>query len=234
MSEGGDEQTEPSGYGEGTVQGASRLTLYYHRRRPEDGPPRGVLVVVHGLDTSPDLYACMVDRLVPRGYAVYSFNHREQGRSPGQRGYLKEWAKNREDVRRFLQLVQEWEPDVPIVLLGIQLGGQIVQAYALHEPEELKGVIAIDPTPHLSGAGSRLMKTVKLLSRAWPGFTPVWESDGTPELEDSEGHGVVISTESPAARPGTSDLAVPLLLLQSEGGNEQVLSALETWLEKRL
>ena len=70
----------------------------------------------------------MVDWFVPKGYAVYAFDLRGFGHSPGPRGYINEWAEYRQDVKAFLEFMHEQEPGQAVFLLGHSMGGLVVQA----------------------------------------------------------------------------------------------------------
>ena len=131
-------------YKDGTYSGFGELELYYQCWRPE-GEPKATLVVVHGLGEHSGRYGNVVDWFVPKGYAVYAFDLRGFGRSPGPRGYINEWAEYRQDVQAFLEFVREQGPGQTIFLLGHSMGGLIVLEYVLHHPEGLAGVIASGP-----------------------------------------------------------------------------------------
>ncbi len=152
---------------EGTFKGAGGLELYAQRWRP-DGEPKAVLAIVHGFGEHSGRYPNIVSRLVPKGYAVYGFDHRGHGRSPGQRGYINRWEEFRQDVHQFLEWVRAQEPDRPLFLMGHSMGGLIVLEYALHEPEGLRGVIASAPLLAQAGISPILFTLSRLMSRIWP------------------------------------------------------------------
>ncbi|MBU0704233.1 MAG: lysophospholipase [Chloroflexi bacterium] len=155
---------------EGTFNGYEGLELYYQRWRPE-GEPKAVLPIVHGFGEHSGRYGNVVDWFAPKGYAVYSFDLRGHGRSPGPRGYINEWAEFRGDVQAFLELVREQEPGRPLFLLGHSMGGLIVLEYALRHPEGLTGVIASGPLLAQAGIPPFLIMMSKVLSRVMPRFT---------------------------------------------------------------
>ena len=72
---------------------------------PEEGPMRGVVMIVHGIGEHSGEYGHVVERLVPAGFAVYGFDLRGHGRSPGRRAFIRSWDDYRQDVRAFLSLV---------------------------------------------------------------------------------------------------------------------------------
>lgn len=155
---------------QGRFRGAGGIELFYQSWSPDEAPTATV-ALVHGLGEHSGRYQNVVDCFVPRGWAVYGFDHRGHGRSPGRRGHIDSFADFREDVAAFLKLVNSEEPAVPLVLFGHSLGGLVVLNYALHHPQGLDAVIA--SSPHLSDPPVAGWKTflAGLLSAVWPSFT---------------------------------------------------------------
>ena len=158
---------------QGTFKGTVGLELYYQSWHPE-GEVRAILVIVHGLGGHSGLYGNIVEHLIPQNYAVYAFDLRGNGRSPGQRGYINAWAEFREDLQAFVQLIKTQYPKQPIFLLGHSVGAVIVLDYVLRSPSEasdLQGVIALAPTLGKIGVPPFKLLLGRLLSRVWPRFT---------------------------------------------------------------
>src|SRR5579883_3415220 len=89
----------------GSFRGAGGLHLHYQHWRSDTTPPAAILALVHGFGEHSGRYGNVVEHLTERGYAVYGFDNRGHGRSPGQRGHINAWAEFREDVGAFLSLV---------------------------------------------------------------------------------------------------------------------------------
>ena len=158
-------------HSEGTFHGDGGLALYYQRWRP-DGPPRSVLALVHGIGEHSGRYMNVVRAFTGRGHAVYGFDHRGHGRSPGPRGHIDRWEQYRGDVTAFLRVVGAREPDRLLFLLGHSLGALIVLDYILHHPEGLRGaIISGAPLEPVGVAKPHLVAVTRLLSRVWPRFT---------------------------------------------------------------
>ncbi len=158
---------------ESTFKGVGGIDLYYQSWEPE-GEVRGILAIVHGLGAHSGRYSNVVKQLVPQQYAVYSFDLRGHGRSPGQRGYINAWSEFREDLLAFLKLIQSQQPGYPIFLLGHSLGAVVVLDYVLQYPHEasiLQGVIALAPAIGKVGVSPIRLLLGKMLSRVWPRFT---------------------------------------------------------------
>ena len=135
--------SEPPQHEEGTFR-AGPLELFWQRWRPM-GEPRAVIVAVHGHGSHSGTLGHVVEQLVPAGFAVYAFDLRGHGRSPGARGLIEDWSEYRDDLAAFLDHVRDLEPGRPLFLLGHSLGGLIVLDYAICRSEGLAGVIAISP-----------------------------------------------------------------------------------------
>jgi alpha-beta hydrolase superfamily lysophospholipase len=156
-------------HGEGPYQGNGGIRLYRQWWRPE-GPPRAVLVNLHGLGDHSGLYPMLVERLVSRGLTVHSPDLRGNGRSAGRRGHVRAWSDYREDLRLLLHLVGSEEGDRPLFLMGNSLGGLIVLDYALYHPRGLRGVVASAPPLGGLGVPAPLMALGRVVSRLLPGF----------------------------------------------------------------
>ncbi|MFN6565102.1 MAG: lysophospholipase [Nostoc sp. ChiSLP01] len=156
-----------------TFEGAGKLKLYYQSWYPEQ-KVKAILAIVHGLGAHSDRYHNLIQHFIPKQYAVYGFDLRGHGRSPGQRGYINRWSDFREDLRAFLELIKTQHPGKPIFLLGHSLGSVIVLDYALrypHEASALQGVITLAPALGKVGVSKTRLIIGKLLSRIWPRFS---------------------------------------------------------------
>jgi len=231
----------------GRFQGAGGLELFYQRWRPEAEPHvrwravpvKAILVIIHGFGEHSGRYLNVVDHLVPRGYAIYGFDHRGHGRSPGKRGHIDAWSEFREDVDAFLKMVREQEPERPLFLMGHSMGGLIALEYTLRHPDGLRGIIASSPAL-ATGLPPVLFFISRVLSKIWPRLgmdtkldaagvsrdpavveayrnDPLVHSMGTPRL----------GTEMVAAMEWTmahaADWCLPLLILH--GGADQLVPA---------
>lgn len=155
---------------EGTFNGTGNISLFYQRWYPSH-EPKAVVAIVHGFGEHSSRYAHVANELVQRKLAVYGFDLRGHGRSPGQKGHINAFDEFREDVAAYLQMISQQEPDRPIFLLGHSLGGLIALNYALYYPDGLSGVVASGP--HLADppVSPALVKIGQMLSRVWPSLS---------------------------------------------------------------
>lgn len=136
---------------EGHFRTHDGLELYRQAWLPE-GEPRANLAVIHGVGEHSGRYAELAAWFNDAGYAIYTFDHRGHGKSPGQRGHIDAWSDFREDVRVFLGQVREASPDLPLFLVGHSMGALIVLDYGLRYGEQdsgelrsLQGIVASAP-----------------------------------------------------------------------------------------
>jgi alpha-beta hydrolase superfamily lysophospholipase len=215
---------------EGTFSGSGGIPLYYQAWLPTR-PRRAVLVNLHGLGDHSGLYPNLAAHFPAGGIALYAYDMRGNGRSAGQRAYVRRWSEYRDDLHVFLNQVRQWEPGLPLFLLGNSLGGLVVLDYTLQHPNGLAGVIAAATPLGEVGVPPILMALGRLLSRVLPRFSlnvgmdlsglardpsvveavladPLFHRRGTARL----------STEVTAAidrvQELAGNLAVPLLVLQ--------------------
>jgi alpha-beta hydrolase superfamily lysophospholipase len=213
----------------GRFAGGDSTQLFFQSWLPA-GSPRAVLVNLHGLGDHSGLYPSLAQFFPSQGIALYAYDLRGNGRSPGQRAYIRTWDEYRNDLHAFLGQVHAWQPDRPVFLLGNSLGGLIVLEYALHRPEGLSGVIAAAPPLGELGVSPLLMALGRLLSRVAPRFSlqvgmdlsglardpavaeavladPLFHRRGTARLSTE------VTKAIARVQGGADTLSVPLLLL---------------------
>ena len=125
---------------EGRFKGLKDLDLYYQCWLP-DGEPKAVLLVVPGLAEHGGRYTNVVGHFLPKGYAVYSLDHRGHGKSEGLRCHVERFSDYLNALATFFNIVRGEQGDTRIFLIGHSMGGTIATAYAVHHQHELAGLI---------------------------------------------------------------------------------------------
>jgi alpha-beta hydrolase superfamily lysophospholipase len=101
-------------------------------------PPRGVVVLVHGLGEHIGRYDHVGRRLSEQGFGVVGYDHRGHGRSPGPRGGVPDELTLCADLGQVLRGARA-RFHGPLVLLGHSLGGLVAARYVAeglgHDPE---------------------------------------------------------------------------------------------------
>jgi len=140
--------------------GSDGLRFYYQRWLPDSMTAHAVIVMLHGDFAHSSWYMNLPEHEVPPGYAVYAYDRRGWGRSPGQRGYIDRWGENIEDLDASLQVVRTKEPDCPIFLMGHTGSASIVLDYANQHPRDLNGVFCVSP---VLSTGDAVLLPLRLL-----------------------------------------------------------------------
>ena len=150
---------------EGRFTGYKNLGLYYQCWLP-DKSPRAILLVVNGMAEHSGRYTNLVNRFVPKGYAIYGYDHRGHGKSDGLRCYVDRFSDYVSDLKTFFDIVRGQHGDAKIFLVGHSMGGTIATAYAVQYQQELAGLL-------LSGASLKMGSSVSPALIAMAGILSV-------------------------------------------------------------
>jgi alpha-beta hydrolase superfamily lysophospholipase len=123
---------------EESLTGQGAVSIVYDVWTP-DGPPRGTLLICHGLGEHGRRYDHVAQRLGGLGFVVAVPDHRGHGRSGGPRAGLKRFADYTDDLTSVLAEVRR--PELPVFMLGHSMGGAIALDYALNHQSELAGLV---------------------------------------------------------------------------------------------
>lgn len=149
---------------EGTIQSPDGVPIWTRRWQPAR-PPRGHVVLVHGLKDHSARYATLAAALNEAGLSVYGFDLRGHGRSGGPRAHVARFDEYLADLGRFVRQVRTEQPTGPLFLFGHSMGGAIAVGFVLAGGERFDGLIlsgaAVAPPPTI-GAGARTV--TRLLS----------------------------------------------------------------------
>lgn len=153
---------------EGRFAGAGGLELYWQCWRPSS-EPRAVVALVHGVGEHSGRYMNLVGPLVDDGYAVYGYDQRGHGRSPGPRVHIDRWADYRDDLGAYLGMVAQQAPGRAIVIYGHSMGTLVVLDYLLQRPGGLAGAIVSGVALQPAGVGKPYQVAMaRVLSRVAP------------------------------------------------------------------
>ena len=126
--------------------GLSGPLAVYDWPAPE-GPPRGRVLLVHGLGEHMGRYTHVAEQLRSWGFAVRGYDHYGHGRSAGPRGDMVDARclmgdlACMIDVTRQLSLAQ----DKPLILLGHSLGGLIAANAVATQLRPIDGLVMSSP-----------------------------------------------------------------------------------------
>lgn len=119
----------------------ARLAL---RSWPARGPPRAVVLALHGLNDYGNAFALPAAVWSARGIATYAYDQRGFGASPGT-GLWAGGARLAQDARMAVALVAARHPGLPVFLLGDSMGGAVAVLAAAEAPPALSGLVLVAP-----------------------------------------------------------------------------------------
>ena len=129
---------------EGFFKGVRGSNIYYQYWLPEDNP-KASLVICHGLAEHSGRYMNVVNHFVPLGYAVYGFDHVGHGKSDGARAHVEHFEDYAHTLKSYCDMVRQWQPKLPIYLIGHSLGGAISVLYLFDYQDQVAGAVLSGP-----------------------------------------------------------------------------------------
>ena len=121
---------------------------------PSDIRLRGVVIAVHGLSGASSDFWLLGAGLPSRGYAVYAYDLRGQGKDPvlDERGDIRTAGLWLDDLETFHDLVRRQHPGTPVFWYGESLGSLIclhTAANRLPDRRDHEGIILASPVAGL-------------------------------------------------------------------------------------
>jgi len=154
---------------ESVFKGYDGIELFYQAWLPEKA--RGSIVIVHGAGEHSSRYAHVGHYFASLGYAVYGYDQRGFGRSPGRRGFIKSYDEYILDLKKF---IDRFAKEKNIFVLGHSLGGLTAIRFTMDYPEGITGLVATSP---VLGLNMRVPAWKEFLAHAlhsiYPAFTLV-------------------------------------------------------------
>ena len=136
------------------------LATWPNERGEDAPPPRGMVLLVHGLGEHAIRYNHVANHLMNWGFAVRSYDQRGHGESDGVRGalphesaLLHDLADLVDDTRRRCKQLVASRPLrsvaagqlLPLILLGHSLGGLVVSRFVAQQMRPVDGLVLSSP-----------------------------------------------------------------------------------------
>ena len=138
---------------------------------PSKNPPKAIVCMVHGHGEHIERYDHLAAALNDADYGFVGFDHRGHGQSEGLRGHTPSYETLLDDIAAFLEEVGKHHPDVPMILYGHSMGGNLVLNYALRRKPAIKGVIATGPWIKLAFEPPAIQVFLgKMMDKIYPAF----------------------------------------------------------------
>jgi alpha-beta hydrolase superfamily lysophospholipase len=145
-------------HGEASFKGQLDFNLYYQAWLPQNDPS-AVVIIAHGIAEHSSRYSHFASFLASKNLAVYGFDYRGHGKSPGQKGQVEHFAYFEQDLKRFVDLILERHPKEKVFLFGHSMGAIVSLAYVAEYPNRLSGLV-------VSGTALRIKPRLPVFVRA--------------------------------------------------------------------
>jgi acylglycerol lipase len=132
-----------------------------------NGKPKGIVLIVHGLNSHSGYYQNFATQLNENNYEVYAIDLLGRGKSDGERYYISDYKEIIADIDLLLNIAKSTHPTVPIFLLGHSAGGVFASVYTVSHQTKLKGLISESFAFQVPAPGFALA-VIKFLSHIIP------------------------------------------------------------------
>lgn len=147
------------------------LKLHYRYWYPETASQ--VVCVVHGHGEHSGRYLHVGEHLAAAGAAVLAMDLRGHGLSEGKRGHTPSYDHLLSDVEELLKTARAEYTDLPLVLMGHSMGGNIVANYVISmNTNELTAFVLSAPWLRLAfDPPAWKVKAGRILRKIWPAIS---------------------------------------------------------------
>ena len=142
------------------------LHIFYRNWIPEF-KPKGLVLIIHGLNSHSGYYLEFANSLVENGFEVYAMDLAGRGRSEGERYYIGDYHDVFADIDLLIEIASSACPSAPIFLFGHSAGGVFASSYAVQNQPKLRGLIS-ESFAFQIPAPAFILATIKFLARIIP------------------------------------------------------------------
>ncbi len=140
------------------------IKLFYKRDIPEGAIAN--IIINHGFAEHCDRYDYVTKKFNQEKIGVYRYDLRGHGRSKSKKGDIKSFMDFVNDGDEMVSLAKEEYPEMPLFMLGHNMGGFITCLYGIKYPSRLEGQIfsgaAVKRLPQVEGIKGDLYKLINI------------------------------------------------------------------------
>lgn len=129
---------------EGTFETSDQQSFYKREWIPDEAR-RANLVLIHGYGEHCSRYDEMACALNGAGIAVFSYDQRGFGHSPGARAYIHDFDLLLKDLDDYMASIGPHIEDAPVFLMGHSMGGMVLANYVITRQPQPRGLIFSSP-----------------------------------------------------------------------------------------
>ena len=151
-----------------------------------ESTPKALILLVHGHGEHSKRYLHWAERFVENGYAFLTWDLIGHGHSDGQRGHIHHYEQLLLEIDLAITKANEFFPNIPVILYGHSMGGNIVLNHAIRRCCRVDGIIATSPWLKLTNPLSPFLEfVVSVLNYVAP-FIPIKSSVSPSEISHLE------------------------------------------------
>ena len=134
--------------------------------------PKAIINLVHGYGEYSERYDYWAMKFTEKGFIVHAIDYRGHGKSDGRRGQLGKFEDYLKDIDVLVNESKKLFTDLPQIIYGHSLGGNIVTNYILKRDVDFKAAILSSPWYKLSFTPSAFMLFLaRIMNKLYPKFT---------------------------------------------------------------
>ena len=141
--------------------------------------PKAVVLIVHGMGEYGRRYErYVIPRLLDHGLCVVTYDQFGHGSNPGKKGHHPGFEYLLDSIDKCLEKSMQSFGDLPIVLYGHSMGGNVSLNYVLDRPGKIAGAVISSPFLRLSfEPPSWKLAVGRMLGKVLPSLTMANEID---------------------------------------------------------
>ena len=127
-----------------SLQTTDGLNLRGFKLLPK-GNCKAVIALIHGMGEHSLRYIHVAKFFADHGFATMGIDLRGHGKSDGKRGHTPNYEALMNDIESFLKKVKQEFSELPIIIYGHSMGGNLTLNYLIRRQPELSAAIVTSP-----------------------------------------------------------------------------------------
>lgn len=149
---------------------SKRVPIFARTWKP-DLPPKAVIILIHGLGEHIGRYEHVAQMFTDHQYAFVGADLIGHGKSGGQRGHVDSFDDFLDIIDALLNETDRQFPDLPKILYGHSLGGNLIMSYAIRRHSSIAGLIISSPGLEATRVPPLKYAIGKLMYSLYPRFS---------------------------------------------------------------
>lgn len=144
---------------------------FFTRCWEPDTPPKAMVFLFHGLADHSGRFEKVAEKFTAAGFLFFAADLRGNGKTEGPRGHFDSYDQIMRDTDGLLEAAHAKYPNIPVILYGQSMGGNLALNYSLRRKPEVAAVIASSPWLRLTKPPNAIVRTLgNALGKIAPAF----------------------------------------------------------------